>query len=84
MDLDKEELEVTKKIPIRIINEGCHDETYTELEVTEDELNILVRIAKENNKNSDCSCQPKLHIFMKYTKQVNVDYYEDDLTKEGE
>ena len=77
-------LEKTKKIPIRIINEGCHEDTYTELEVTEEELNLLIRISKENNKNSSCSCQPTLHIFIKHTKQVNVDYYEEDLTKEGE
>ena len=84
MDLDNEELEKTKKIPIRIVNEGCHDDTETDVEVTEEELNFLVRIAKENNKNSDCTCQPRLRIFIKHTKQVNVDYYEDDLTKEGE
>lgn len=84
MDLDNEELEKTKKIAIRIINEGCHDDTYTELEVTEEELNLLIRIAKENNKNSDCTCQPTLHIYIKKTKQADVEVYGEDLTKEGE
>ncbi len=46
----------------RIENIGCDDTTYTEMLLTKEELETLVKFALENNKNSKYGCQPKITI----------------------
>lgn len=58
-----------------ICNFGCDDTTECEVELSEKELDILIKIAKEINKNSECICQPRIGIFKKYIKEV---YNEED------
>lgn len=58
---------------ILICNDGCDDSTYTEIELSNEELNTLIKIAKANNKNSGYGCQPKIRIYKDYEK--NEDYF---------
>lgn len=57
------EAEMTKYL---IENSGCDDATYTELYLFENELETLLRFARENNKNSKYLCQPKIKIYEEY------------------
>ena len=60
---------------------GCHEDTCTELELTEAEFKILIKIANENNKNAGrfYGCMPVIAIFKKYTyKDGYFDYDEKD------
>ena len=65
---------------VLIRNCGCHDDTETEMELTEKELEFLIKFAKENNKNSSYGCQPEIAIFKKYSINVNgyFEYNNDD------
>ena len=45
---------------------GCDDTTYCELELTDEELNFLVKISKEINKYSTYQCEPSISIFKDY------------------
>lgn len=51
-----------------IANIGCDDTTYTELSLNENELKILIRFAKENNKTAE-GCMPIIRIYENYTKR---------------
>lgn len=70
---------------VLINNSGCHDTTHTEKELSENELEILIDFAKENNKNSSCSCQPKIEIYKDFIKDEDGFYsinYGSNLVKE--
>lgn len=58
------EAEMTKYL---IVNEGCDDATYTELYLFENELETLIRFAKENNKTGG-GCKPVISIYEEYEK----------------
>ena len=60
-----------------IENEGCDDATYTELNLTDNELKTLIRFAKENNKTGG-GCKPVVRIYEKYTKDEYYYSNEDD------
>lgn len=47
-------------------NNGCDDTTRTEIELTNEELQTILKFIKLNNKNSDYGCQPKIDIYDKY------------------
>lgn len=49
-----------KKYEIR--NIGCDDTTVTIIELSDDELKVIVKFAKLNNKNSEYGCQPAIDI----------------------
>ena len=61
-----------------ICNNGCDDTTYTEIELTDEELQTLIKIAKENNKNSSYECQPKIGIFKDYIIKGKRDFRIDE------
>lgn len=74
---------------VLIENVGCHDTTSTIMELEQNELDVLIKFAKENNKNSSCDCQPKIAIYTKFQLRDAEDYYsydridyESDLVKE--
>ena len=74
---------------VLIENMGCHDTTSTIMELEQNELDVLIKFAKENNQNSRCSCQPKIAIYTKFQLGDAEDYYsydkidyESDLVKE--
>lgn len=45
---------------------GCDDTTYCELELSDKELDFLIRISKEINKWSVYGCQPTISIYKDY------------------
>lgn len=45
---------------------GCDDTTYCELELSDKELEFLIRISKEINKYSTYGCQPTISIYKDY------------------
>lgn len=45
---------------------GCDDTTYCELELSDKELEFLIRISKEINKYSGYGCQPTISIYKDY------------------
>lgn len=49
-----------------ICNMGCDDSTLSEMELTKEELNVLIKFATENNKNSKHDCQPQIEIYDNY------------------
>ena len=65
-----------------MVNVGCHDDTETELELSDKELEFLLKIVKENNKNGG-GCKPVIEIYKEYEKKENTyGYYYDYLEKE--
>lgn len=74
---------------VLIENIGCDDTTSTIMELEQNELDVLIKFAKENNKNSRYGCQPKIAIYTKFQLGDSEDYYsydridyESDLVKE--
>lgn len=62
---------------------GCDDEIYYELELSNTELEFLIKISKEINKRRTRSCQPTMHIYKDYEKEesfykLSKDLAEDD------
>ena len=55
-----------------ICNEGCDDTTYTEIELNDEELKTLIKIAKENNKTGG-GCKPIIHVYKDYKKNYKKD-----------
>lgn len=45
---------------------GCDDTTYCELELTDKELEFLIKISKEINKYSTYRCEPSISIYKDY------------------
>lgn len=60
-------------------NAGCDDITMTELELTDKELELLKNVARANNRNSNCSCQPRISIYEKY--DIEDDEYGFDVNE---
>ena len=74
---------------VLIENVGCDDTTSTIVELEQKELDVLIKFAKANNKNSRYGCQPKIAIYTKFQLGDAEDYYsydridyESDLVKE--
>lgn len=57
-----------KKYIIR--NVGCDDETEFEIELTDEQLEFIIKLFDKNNKIADCGCQPKLYIY-NYDDYIN-------------
>ena len=54
-----------------IKNSGCDDTTRFEIELTDEELNTIIRFIKANNKASTYGCQPTIDIYNTY-------FYDDE------
>lgn len=61
---------------------GCDDEIYYELELSNTELEFLIKISKEINKRRTRNCQPSMHIYKDFTKEVNFYNFGNDLTED--
>ena len=48
---------------------GCDDTTYCELELSDKELEFLIKISKEINNHSGYGCQPTISIYKDYRKE---------------
>lgn len=75
---------------VLIENMGCDDTTSTIMELEQKELDVLIKFAKTNNKNSKYGCQPNIEIYTEFEliKDDEDDYgyyrinYESNLIKE--
>lgn len=57
-----------------IANNGCDDITYTEMELNYFELQLILKYARLNNKNSRYGCQPTISVYQDYEKQEDGYY----------
>ena len=75
---------------VLIENIGCDDTTSTIMDLEQKELDILIKFAKENNKNSSYGCQPSISIYTEFEliKEDEYDYsyyrinYESNLVED--
>ena len=72
-----------REMKVLIENVGCDDTTSTIMELEQKELDILIKFAKANNKNSKYGCQPKIAIYTKFQlikdeENSYYDYYKID------
>ena len=75
---------------VLIENVGCDDTTSTTMDLEQKELDILIKFAKENNKNSSYGCQPRVEIYTEFEliKEDEYDYsyyrinYESNLVED--
>lgn len=63
----------------KIANIGCDDSNWFDIELTEEELKIVIKLFEENNKIADCGCTPHLYIYEYDEKKNNScrEYTED-------
>lgn len=47
----------------RIENCGCDDTVCFNIELTEEELKVVIKLFEENNKIADYGCKPRLYIY---------------------
>jgi hypothetical protein len=59
-----------------IENMGCDDETDFEIELTDEELEIILKFIKLNNENATGHCQPVIGIYKDY-------FYRDGIPTHG-
>ncbi len=60
----------------KIANIGCDDSNWFEMELTDEELKLVIRLFEENNKIADYGCKPELYIYS-YDKDKKNDYYDN-------
>ena len=54
-----------------IDNIGCDDTTRFEIELTDEELETILKFIKINNESSSYGCQPKIEIYKDYFYEEN-------------
>lgn len=61
-----------------IANCGCDDSVYFDMELTDEELKLVIKLFEENNKRASYCCTPHLYIY-KYdeSEEYNCEYIED-------
>ena len=47
----------------KIANIGCDDSNWFDMELTDEELKLVIRLFEENNKIADYCCTPHLYIY---------------------
>lgn len=58
---------------VLIDNNGCDDTTRTIMDLKQEELDFMIRFAKENNKNSRYQCQPSIEIYKDFEEIIDED-----------
>ena len=61
-----------KKKKYLFYNAGCDDVTMVEIELTDKELELLKNVARANNRNSSCVCQPRISIYEKNLRKMMI------------
>lgn len=62
----------------RIENCGCDDTVCFNIELTDEELKVVIKLFEENNKNADYGCKPHLYIYeYDENKESSWEYGED-------
>lgn len=77
----------------KIANMGCDDSNWFDIELTEEELKVVIKLFEENNKIADCGCTPHLYIYeydenitdsnWEYTENMCLNRDYEDLNKEN-
>ena len=62
----------------KIANIGCDDSNWFDMELTEEELKVIIKLFEENNKIADYGCTPHLYIY-EYDKNKKSWEYTEDL-----
>lgn len=62
------------KSKYHIENNGCHESTVYDIELTNEELQTIIKIFEENNKNANYTCTPDIYVY-KYKEKE--DYYNE-------
>lgn len=59
---------------------GCDDTTKCEIDLTKEEFNNFIKIAKQVNKKSTYQCEPSIGIFEKWNKDEHgyISFYDDE------
>lgn len=65
----------------KIANEGCDDSNWFDMELTEEELKLVVKLFEENNKCASYGCTPHLYIY-EYTEDLCLNRDYEELNKE--
>lgn len=75
-----------------IENCGCDDSVYFDMELTDEELKLVIKLFEENNKIADYGCKPHLYIYeydenkkeygWEYTEDLCLNRDYDELNKE--
>lgn len=58
---------------------GCDDTTYNIMQLTDEELKIIEKVASKTNRMSACRCQPVMRISL---IQPETDRYEIEIVEE--
>ena len=63
----------------KIANIGCDDSNWFDMELTEEELKLVIKLFEENNKRASYGCTPHLYIYEydENKKEYNWGYTED-------
>ena len=62
-----------------IVNRGCDDETSFEIELDNNQLQLILKFCKLNNKSSRYGCQPTISVYDDYKiTDITFDYYHKD------
>ena len=62
----------------RIENCGCDDSNCFDMELTDEELKVVIKLFEENNKIADYGCKPHLYIYeYDENKESSWEYTED-------
>ena len=47
----------------KIANIGCDDSNWFNMELTDEELKVVIKLFEENNKIADYGCKPHLYVY---------------------
>lgn len=53
-----------------IENHGCDDGVTFDIELTDEEVKILIKVFEENNKKANYTCKPDIYIY-KYSENID-------------
>lgn len=66
----------------RVENIGCDDKNYFDIELTDEQVKLVIHLFEENNKIANCCCTPHLFLYDYCDKcnqfssiALNRDYY---------
>lgn len=63
----------------KIANIGCDDSNWFDMELTDEELKLVIKLFEENNKIADYGCTPHLYIYDYYKNKEHYYYDNEDL-----
>lgn len=76
----------------KIANIGCDDSNWFNMELTDEELKVVIKLFEENNKIADYGCTPHLYVYeydesekkhnWGYTENLSLNRDYEELNKE--